>query len=62
MTLTDAQATAMRAHYSRDLCRCGHLRQLHYSRVSVSTGPCADPECLCQHYAWQPAEGDVSWF
>ncbi len=58
--MTDAQAAAMRAHYSRDLCRCGHLRQLHTSHAS--TGACSEPGCVCQHYAWQRQEGDVAWF
>lgn len=60
--MTDAQARALRAHYSRDLCRCGHFRQVHFTAISGSTGACGDVACTCQHYAWTPTEGDVHWF
>jgi hypothetical protein len=60
--LTTDQVRALRAHYSRDLCTCGHLRQLHYTALTASTGACGQTDCGCHAYAWHPQEGDVPWF
>ena len=61
-TLTDKQARAMRAAYSRDLCRCDHLRQSHYDAWGAS-GACHRPDCRCSVYSWnQEVDADCPWF